>query len=190
MQSLPDSVDCKMRNIETLQLVRDGIKRGKASEKMELDELETDEKNRLSLLLKLRQKDIEMLPYDAWNRYWDEIQKLSMTCEWQGMDFGQRLCRVRDIMYLEEEEEALVHGNFERLKAVISLCADIAELLGPENEDVRSASLGWKSNRLKDICWLQRNLNIGRQNKIVERSIFGQPPKVEDSDRGDADESD
>lgn len=189
MHKLPDSIDYKVESIQTLQLVRDGIKRGNASSGMDLNGLETDEKNRLSLLLQLRQNDIEMLPNETWNRYWGEIQKISMTCEWQGMAFGQRLNRVRAIMYLEEEEEALVHGDFERLKAVINLCGDIAELLGPEKEEVEQASAEWKLNRLKDIHWLQRNLKIGHQNKIVEQSIFGQP-LVQDSDGGDADESD
>jgi hypothetical protein len=75
------------------------------------------------------------------------------------MTLQQRLRRISKICLLPEEDEAMVTNDWERIRSVVLICAFLAEVTGPEEEEVDPRVLNrWIRAKLLDLDYLMYSL--------------------------------
>lgn len=105
------------------------------------------------------QAEITTIPPANWASYALAIRALCDSDEIKAMDFERRLRRIKGLLYVKEEEEAVVSGDWDRMRGVARLCAFIAEITAPDCEDVDHAKTDkWLATQLKDIRFLEKSL--------------------------------
>jgi hypothetical protein len=116
------------------------------------------------------QAELNTIPEANWKSYARDIRKL---CESDGivsMDFERRLRKIKGILYIKEEKEAMVSGDWDRMRGVARLCAFIAELSAPDCEDVDQVRTEkWLATQLKDIRFLEKCLLT--KKRVVELQV-------------------
>ncbi|CEJ91199.1 hypothetical protein VHEMI06927 [[Torrubiella] hemipterigena] len=129
--------------------------------------------SQVGVFFRAREADLVNIPQEVLKGYCEKLGDVTHDFKWDGMEYSQRLAKIVDIIYLEEEEEAIVTGDMQRLKGVVVLCADMAAMLGPEDQKAKKMAESWKKAKFEDIKWLERNIGLLEQNKMLSNDIFG-----------------
>ncbi|TWU73091.1 hypothetical protein ED733_004203 [Metarhizium rileyi] len=96
---------------------------------------------------------------DNWDNYLGRIQAYANSEAIREADFGQRLRKLTEIVYLGEELDAIAAQEWDRLLRIAELCSIIAETLGPEDEIIRDETRdGWIRAKKNDIDSLKKLL--------------------------------
>ncbi len=113
-------------------------------------------KDRLRAMESALKSTVLKIPETRWLVYRKQLIHMVEDKPVARMDFEQRLWAVMDVVYLSEELEALETGNWERLEAAIRITAAMAEVTGPEHEEVPDRVEMWVGSKFKDIAWLKK----------------------------------
>lgn len=166
--------DLKQHITRLVKHVQNGIKAGELMRRVRWNDSSfANNSSPVSVFFKARKADLLNIPHEVLNGYCEKLGDFTQEFKWDGMEYSQRLAKIVDVIYLEEEEEAIISGDMERLKGVVILCADMAAMLGPEDREANSMAENWKTAKFEDIKWLERNIGLLDQNKMLNNSIFG-----------------
>ncbi|KAG6023149.1 hypothetical protein E4U19_004535 [Claviceps sp. Clav32 group G5] len=90
-------------------------------------------------------------------RYMAQLNQLCCSSLLPSMDYEQRLSKIIDIVYLEEEIDAAARNEWSRLEQVLGLCSMIAEAIGPPDEVVEEEEKNrWILAKKMDIASLKK----------------------------------
>lgn len=129
--------------------------------------------SQVGVFFRARKADLVNIPPEVLKGYCEKLGDITKEFKWDGMDYSQRLAKIVDVIYLEEEEEAIVTGDVQRLKGVVVLCADMAAMLGPEDKKAKQTAENWKKAKFEDVRWLERNIGLLEQNNRLNNTVFG-----------------
>jgi hypothetical protein len=117
-------------------------------------------KNRIFALERAMQDTVSKIPESEWAVYRRNLTQLVEGKAILSMNFCQRLSKVMEIVYLCEELQAMETGDWSRLDAAIRVTAAMAEVTGPEDEEVPDLVEAWVEAKVQDISWLKKTVNI------------------------------
>ena len=106
------------------------------------------------------QDTIKKIPEPEWAVYRRNLAQLVETKDILNMNFCQRLSKVMEIVYLCEELRAMETGEWGRLDAAIRVTAAMAEVTGPEDEEVPDEVGAWIEAKVQDMGWLRKIFDI------------------------------
>ncbi|VUC33604.1 unnamed protein product [Clonostachys rosea] len=100
--------------------------------------------------------DIAQIPPGNWEQYEAKLTKLYSSSKISTMDFCDLLSKIRRIIFLPEELEVAVSGDWERLPAAVNICVILAEATSLEPDDVKqSLTNKWVGDMTHFIPWLK-----------------------------------
>lgn len=115
--------------------------------------------------------EVAQIPANTWRMYRKKLTTLCTSAEISTMDIAKRLRGISEIMYLGEEEASVECGEWGRLENAVRMCAVLAQVMGPEDEDKNKALEvmdQWTKAKLRDIGWVRHMLETGARLRMMQ----------------------
>ena len=125
------------------------------------EEVTEDPRQVLAGAISRIQAEIADIPVERWQKYHTKLINLCDTYDMFTLPFKDRLNKITRIIYLAEEEEAVIAGDWSRLPSVVRICAFLAQTTGPAPEEPDQKVVnGWVIGRLRDVKFLEAKKRI------------------------------
>ncbi|KAJ6788356.1 hypothetical protein PWT90_07296 [Aphanocladium album] len=118
---------------------------------------------RLGMVETLIARELAAVPAEAWRTYKGKLLRWCRGTSIHGMDYRQRLEKVREILYVPEEMEMVRRGDEKRIECVIRMCAAVTEITGPDDEIVPEEMNQWVAVQIKDLAWKVKVTSVWRK---------------------------
>ncbi|KOS23124.1 hypothetical protein ESCO_003866 [Escovopsis weberi] len=112
--------------------------------------------------------DMSAIRPGDWKRYNAKLRGLCGSPAFLARSFQQRLWKVMDVMYVDEETSTMESGDWGRLETVAKIVATVCEAMGPPGEGAGEVSRRWFCSKVQDIRFLKRIMtSINRKTRVL-----------------------
>uniref|UniRef100_A0A8H7NEV4 Uncharacterized protein n=1 Tax=Bionectria ochroleuca TaxID=29856 RepID=A0A8H7NEV4_BIOOC len=112
---------------------------------------------RMQAALPQLKRDIAQIPPTNWEEYEAKLTKFYSSSKIATLGFPDLLSKIRRIVFLPEELEVAVAGDWERLPAAVNICVILAEATSLEPDDAKQGLTNkWVEDMTHFIPWLKK----------------------------------
>ncbi|CAG9992520.1 unnamed protein product [Clonostachys byssicola] len=122
---------------------------------------------RMQSALPQLKSDIAQIPPKNWEEYEAKLTKFYSSSKAATLGFIDLLSKIRRIVFLPEELEVAVDGDWGRLPAAVNICVILAEATSLEPEDAKQVLTNkWVEEMAHFIPWLEKATRYEAKHSI------------------------